>query len=163
MASTQTVKTTLDDSPYGEHPQAGRPAQRRQIHRHRRLDLGQPRRPSTPATDDIIETPLPDNAIRLEVSNNHMGNFFDCVRIPQRSDLRTSKTGHRSAVVGHLIAIALRTGQKFQLGSRDGNVSPARTPRKPTPTSPAKCANRTITASLDATPQHSIPKARRCC
>ena len=37
---------------------------------------------------DFLTEPLPANATRLYVSNNHMGNFFDCVRTPQAAAVR---------------------------------------------------------------------------
>ncbi|MGN6556298.1 MAG: gfo/Idh/MocA family oxidoreductase, partial [Verrucomicrobiota bacterium] len=51
--------------------------------------------------------------VKLEVSRNHMGNFFECVRSRQ-DPIANVETGHRSAVIGHLIIIALRTGLKLE-------------------------------------------------
>ena len=62
---------------------------------------------------ELLHTPLPDNAVRLEVSNDHMKNFFDCVR-SRRDPIASVENGHRSASIGHLIIIALRTGRKLQ-------------------------------------------------
>jgi hypothetical protein len=83
---------------------------------------------------------LPDNAARLEVSNDHMGNFFACVR-SRKNPMAPVEAGHRSASVGHLIVIALRTGRKFQWdptrevfvgdGAKEGNAQLAREMRKP--------------------------------
>jgi hypothetical protein len=83
---------------------------------------------------------LPDNAARLEVSNDHMGNFFACVR-SRKNPMAPVEAGHRSASVGHLIVIALRTGRKFQWdparevfvgdGAKEGNAHLAREMRKP--------------------------------
>jgi len=61
----------------------------------------------------LLLAPLPDNAVKLAVSRNHMGNFFDCVR-SRRDPIANVETGHRSASVSHLIIIALRTGLKLQ-------------------------------------------------
>jgi hypothetical protein len=90
--------------------------------------------------DGIIETPLPDNAIRLENSSDHMGNFFDCVR-SRKDPISPVEAGHRSAVVGHLIVIALRLGKKLQWdakaevfvgdNAKEGNAQLARKMRKP--------------------------------
>jgi predicted dehydrogenase len=63
--------------------------------------------------DDLLQTPLPDNAIHLEVSTNHMQNFFDCMR-SRKDPVASVETGHYSAVAGHLIIIALRAGKKYQ-------------------------------------------------
>jgi hypothetical protein len=50
--------------------------------------------------------------VRLYVSNDHMGNFFDCVR-SRKAPICDAETGHRSATMCHLGAIALRTGRKL--------------------------------------------------
>ncbi len=60
----------------------------------------------------LIDTPLPESAQRLYNSNDHMANFFDCVR-SRKLPAADVETGHRSASICHLGAIALRTG--FQL------------------------------------------------
>jgi hypothetical protein len=90
--------------------------------------------------EDIIETPLPDNATRVEVSNDHMANFFECVRT-RKNPIAPVEAGHRSASVGHLIVIALRQGRKFQWdaakevfvgdGAKEGNAQLAREMRQP--------------------------------
>lgn len=61
----------------------------------------------------LIETPLPENAERLYTSNDHMANFFECVR-SRKTPIADVEAGHRSASVCHLGAIALRTGLKLQ-------------------------------------------------
>ena len=88
----------------------------------------------------IIETPLPDGAVRLYKSDDHMGNFFDCVR-SRKAPIADVEAGHRSACISHLGAIALRTG--FQLKwdpvaekfvgehAKDANKYLAREMRKP--------------------------------
>ncbi|MCF7816800.1 MAG: Gfo/Idh/MocA family oxidoreductase [Kiritimatiellales bacterium] len=90
--------------------------------------------------ENILQTPLPDNAVRLEASDNHMGNFFDCMR-SRKDPICDVETGHRSATIGHLIAIGLRTGRKLQWSpekefftgdtAKDGNAHVAREMRKP--------------------------------
>lgn len=65
------------------------------------------------SNDDILLTPLPENAVHLEVSNNHMQNFFDCMR-SRKDPIASVETGHYSTVVGHLIIIALRAGRMSQ-------------------------------------------------
>jgi hypothetical protein len=57
----------------------------------------------------LIETPLPEGAQRLYNSEDHMGNFFDCVR-SRKAPIADVEAGHRSASISHLGAIALRTG-----------------------------------------------------
>jgi predicted dehydrogenase len=62
---------------------------------------------------DLLHAPLPDNAVKLAISKDHMRNFFDCVKSRQ-DPVANVETGHRSACIGHLIIIALRTGLKLQ-------------------------------------------------
>jgi predicted dehydrogenase len=61
----------------------------------------------------LLHTPLPENATKLEVSKNHMGNFFDAVR-SRRDPIANVENGHYSACIGHIIIIALRSGLKLQ-------------------------------------------------
>jgi predicted dehydrogenase len=92
------------------------------------------------SNDEMLQTPLPDNAIQLEVSNNHMQNFFDCMR-SRKDPVASVETGHYSTVVGHLIIIALRAGKKYQWdalketfvgeGAAEANKQLAREMRKP--------------------------------
>lgn len=135
----QVVKTTPDDTPYGGVIKQD--GQRNGLKFEgtdgwiwvNRADLNA-------SKDDIIETPLPYNATRLEVSNDHMGNFFDCVRT-RKNPIAPVEAGHRSAVVGHLIVIAIRTGKKYQWDpareefvgehAKEGNAQLAREMRKP--------------------------------
>ena len=60
----------------------------------------------------LIDTPLPSDAERLYVSDDHMGNFFECVntRKPPICDV---EIGHRSVSVCHLGVIAIRLGRKL--------------------------------------------------
>jgi len=61
---------------------------------------------------DLLHTPLPDGSVKLEVSRNHMGNFFNAVK-SRRDPIANVEDGHLSACIGHLIIIALRTGLKL--------------------------------------------------
>jgi len=61
----------------------------------------------------LIDTPLPEGAERLYNSNDHMGNFFECVR-SRKDPICRVEVGHRSASTCHLGAIALRTGLKLK-------------------------------------------------
>jgi predicted dehydrogenase len=133
------VKTTLDDSPYGDVLK--RDGQRNGLKFEgtdgwiwvNRSDLDA-------SNDDIIFTPLPENAVHLETSGDHMRNFFDCVRSRQNPICHV-EVGHRSATVGHLIVVALRLGRKFQWdpasevyvgeGAPEANAHLAREMRKP--------------------------------
>lgn len=135
----QVVKTTPDDTPYGGVIK--KDGQRNGLKFEgtdgwiwvNRSDLNA-------SKDEIIETPLPDSDTRLAVSNDHMGNFFDCVH-SRKDPVATVETGHRSAVVGHLIVIALRTGLKLRWdaaqeifvgeNAKEANAHLAREMRKP--------------------------------
>ncbi len=64
----------------------------------------------------LLQTPLPSTAERLYRSNNHMGNFFDCVR-SRKLPICDVEIGHRSATICHLGATALRTGLKLKWDS----------------------------------------------
>ena len=67
----------------------------------------------TASDKQLLHTPLPDSALKLETSRDHMGNFFECIRT-RKDPVAKVETGHRSASIGHLIIIALRTGLKLQ-------------------------------------------------
>ena len=135
----QIVRTTPDDTPFGGVVKAD--GQRNGVKFEgtegwiwvNRSDLNA-------SKDDIIESPLPADAIKLESSPDHMGNFFSCVR-SRKDPVSPVEIGHRSAVVGHLIVIALRSGMKFQWdakaevfvgeNAKEGNAQLAREMRKP--------------------------------
>ncbi len=88
----------------------------------------------------LIDTPLPENCQRLYKSDDHMANFFECVR-SRKDPICDVETGHRAASVCHLGAIGLRTGLKLKWdpaaeactgeNAREGNAYLAREMRKP--------------------------------
>ena len=88
----------------------------------------------------MLDTPMENPAVRLEVSNDHVANFFDAVS-SRKDPISPVEAGHQSAVVGHLIVIALRTGRTLQWdpagetfvgeGAAEANTHLAREPRKP--------------------------------
>jgi hypothetical protein len=109
------IATTPDDTIYGAH-------------KKKEQDGGQPngirfegsggwiwvnRDGISASNQDILLTPIPEDGIHLYNSKNHMGNFFDCVRSRQLP-IADVETGHRSATMCHLGAIALRTGLKLR-------------------------------------------------
>jgi Oxidoreductase family, C-terminal alpha/beta domain len=59
----------------------------------------------------LLDEPLSQDAVRLYVSNDHMRNFFDCVRDRQKP-ICPIEVGHRSVSVCHLGNISLRMGGK---------------------------------------------------
>jgi predicted dehydrogenase len=87
---------------------------------------------------ELLSTPLPASATRLYASDNHMRNFFDCVR-SREQPICDAEIGHRSVSVCHLGVIALRLGRKLQwyptkeqfVGDNDANTWLAREMRKP--------------------------------
>ena len=88
----------------------------------------------------LIDTPLPEGSQRLYNSEDHMGNFFDCVR-SRKLPIAHVEAGHRSASISHLGAVALRTGLKLKWdplaekfvgdNSKEANKYLAREMRKP--------------------------------
>jgi predicted dehydrogenase len=81
---------------------------------------------------------LPASAERLYVSNNHMGNFFECVK-SRKPTICEPEIGHRSVSVCHLGVIAIRLGRKLSwdpakeqfIDDAEANGHLAREMRKP--------------------------------
>src|SRR5271165_5906341 len=57
----------------------------------------------------LLEEPLPKNAHRLYKSDDHMGNFMDCIHSRKRC-ICDVEVGYRSVSVCHMGVIALRLG-----------------------------------------------------
>src|SRR6185295_4095179 len=51
--------------------------------------------------------------VDVYVSNDHMGNFFDCIRT-RKPPICEAEIGHRSVSLCHLGVIALRLGRKLK-------------------------------------------------
>jgi predicted dehydrogenase len=62
---------------------------------------------------ELLTDPLPSNAQRLYVSNDHMGNFFECIR-SRKQPICDVEIGHRSASICHLGVISMRLGRKLK-------------------------------------------------
>jgi predicted dehydrogenase len=87
---------------------------------------------------ELLNQELPASAERLYASNDHMGNFFDCVR-SRKQPITEVEIGHRSVSVCHLGVLALRLGRKLKwdpakeefVRDKDANKWVARAQRKP--------------------------------
>ncbi len=102
------IYTTRDDSIYGVKVNAD--GQRNGIRFEGTEGWIWVNRDQIKASDpELLKTPLPENAVRLYESKNHMENFFDCVR-SRKAPICDVATGHRSATMCHLGAISMRTG-----------------------------------------------------
>ena len=133
------IRTTRDDSIYGAKVNAD--GQRNGIRFEGAEGWIWVNRDGISASDpELLKTPLPDNAVRLYSSSNHMGNFFDCVA-SRKQPICDVETGHRSATMCHLGAISMRTGrtltwdekQEVFVGefAREGNAHVKREMRAP--------------------------------
>jgi predicted dehydrogenase len=87
---------------------------------------------------DLDAAPIPDNAPRLEVSDDHFRNWFDCIKSRQRP-IADVEIGHRSAVICHLCNIARWVGRRLRwdpqqevfVGDEEANRFLSRPQRKP--------------------------------
>ena len=61
------------------------------------------------AVEELPENPLPADAWRVKPSNNHMKNFFDCVR-SREEPVAPARIEHRSVTACHLANISMRLG-----------------------------------------------------
>ena len=108
----QVIRNTLDDSPFGQ-------VLKRDGQRNGIKFIGSDgwiwvnRGDIQASKDEILDTPIPENGIHLEVSGDHMRNFMDAVK-SRKDPIAKIEEGHRSAVIGHLIIVSLRTGKKLQ-------------------------------------------------
>jgi predicted dehydrogenase len=111
------INSTEDETPYGAPKNKAKPGQRNGI-RFEGTDgwIWVNRDEITASDPHLLTAPLPENAVRLYSSDNHMGNFFDCVR-SRKAPICDAETGHRSATMCHLAAISLRTGRKLNWDS----------------------------------------------
>jgi len=61
----------------------------------------------------LMQDKIGSDEINLYRSNNHIGNFIDCV-ISRRPTITPAEVAHRSASVGHLCVIAITLGRKIR-------------------------------------------------
>ena len=136
---TQVVKTTVDDSPFGVPLKPD--GQRNGVRLEGTNGWIWVNRTKIDASDpDMLDAPITDSAARVEVSDDHMDNFFNAVRT-RKDPISPVEAGHLSATVGHLIVIALRTGRTLEwnasaekfvgAGAKEANAHLARPMRKP--------------------------------
>jgi predicted dehydrogenase len=62
------------------------------------------------SNEELLQKPLPESAVKLYASNNHMGNFFDSIR-SRKDPICDVEIGHRSITVAHLGVISVRMNQ----------------------------------------------------
>jgi predicted dehydrogenase len=62
---------------------------------------------------ELLSEPLASDAVRLYKSDDHMRNFFDCIR-SRKAPICEAEIGHRSVSVCHLGVLAIRLGRKLQ-------------------------------------------------
>ena len=135
----QVVRTTVDDSPFGVALK--KDGQRNGVRLEGTDGWIWVNRTNIEASNpELLDTPLTNPAVQLEVSDDHMANFFNAVRTRQ-DPIAPVEAGHLSATVGHLIVIALRTGRTLRWdaakekfvgdGAKEGNAHLARKMRKP--------------------------------
>jgi len=61
----------------------------------------------------LLSARIPPTGVRLRASDNHLGDFFDCIR-RGRGPIAHAEVGHRSATVCHLGNIAMRLGRALE-------------------------------------------------
>ena len=64
------------------------------------------------AVDELKDNPLPTDAERLYVSQDHMGNLIECVKTRQQPICNVD-VGVRSVTPCHLVNISMRLGRKI--------------------------------------------------
>jgi predicted dehydrogenase len=62
---------------------------------------------------DLVKTPPQDFKIRVPLSDNHLQNWFDCIKSRERP-IADVEIGHRSAVICHLGNIARWVGRRLR-------------------------------------------------
>jgi predicted dehydrogenase len=86
---------------------------------------------------EILNDKFGDKDVRLPVSTDHMGNFFEAVK-SRKQPICSAEVGHRSASICHLAGIAVKLGRKLKwdpvkeefVGDKEANGLLAREQRK---------------------------------
>jgi myo-inositol 2-dehydrogenase / D-chiro-inositol 1-dehydrogenase len=81
-----------------------------EIHVDRRSLTGAP-------ADELKENPFPADAIRLYKSDNHMANFFDCLK-SRKQPVSAVESQHRTCTACHIGNISMRLGRKLNWDSQ---------------------------------------------
>jgi hypothetical protein len=63
--------------------------------------------------ESLLKEEFGANELRVPVSDDHFGNFFDCIR-SGATPVSSLEVSHRSTTVCHLVNIALACGGKLQ-------------------------------------------------
>ncbi len=63
--------------------------------------------------EELVKEPIRDDEIHLYKSDNHMGNWLECIKSREKP-VADVEIGHRSATVCHLGNIARRVGRKLK-------------------------------------------------
>ena len=106
------VRSTPDDSPFGAA--VNKDGQRNGIRFEGSDGWIWVSREDLKASDrELLSKPLADDAEHLYFSNDHKGNFFECMNT-RKDPICAVEIGHRSASVCHLGAISLRTGKSLE-------------------------------------------------
>jgi hypothetical protein len=64
------------------------------------------------AVDELKANPLPADAWRVAPSDNHMANFFECVK-SRKEPVSPVRVQHRTVTACHLTNISLRLGRRL--------------------------------------------------
>jgi hypothetical protein len=73
------------------------------------------------AAEELKENPLADDAWRCRPSENHMANFFECVKT-REEPVSPVRIQHRTVTVCHLTNISLRLGRKLTWDPQDEQI-----------------------------------------
>jgi predicted dehydrogenase len=106
---THTCQTTTADTIYGAEKRKTEPGERRigVLFEGPKGWIYVTRGKLEASDKALIDEPLPSGAERLYKSDNHMANFFECMRT-RKSPAADVEIGHRSASLCHLGSISLR-------------------------------------------------------
>ena len=87
---------------------------------------------------ELLDTLLPGDAVRLYKSDNHIGNFVESMRT-RKDPICDAEIGHRSISIAHIGVISMRLGRPLKwdpakeefVGDKEANKWISREMRKP--------------------------------